>query len=95
MGFPVPYEKWLRQDLKDWVRDLLLDTKTTCRGYFQKCAVERMLSEDIKSGGYSKEIFDLTVLELWHRQFLDKGQPTIQPQASPDSPCYSAAGSAA
>jgi len=95
MGFPVPYERWLRQDLKDWVRDLLLDTKTICRGYFQKSAVERMLSEDIKSGGYSKEIFNLTVLELWHRQFLDKGRLAIQPQSSPDSPCYSAAGSAA
>lgn len=94
-GFPVPYERWLRQDLKDWVRDLLLDAKTAARGYFQKGAVERMLSEDLKSGGYSKEIFDLTVLELWHRQFLDKGQPATRPQAPPESPCYSAAGSAA
>jgi len=47
-------------------------------------AVERMLSEDIASGGYSKEIFDLTVLELWHRQFLDKAQP----QSSPGPSCY-------
>jgi asparagine synthase (glutamine-hydrolysing) len=91
-GFPGPYEKWFRQDLKDWVRDLLLDTKTTARGYFQKSAVERMLSEDSTSGGYSKEIFDLTVLELWHRQFVDKAQPS---QSSPDSPCYSAASTAA
>jgi asparagine synthase (glutamine-hydrolysing) len=90
-GFPVPYERWLRQDLRDWVRDLLLDTKTTARGYFQRNAVERMLSEDIASGGYSKEIFDLTVLELWHRQFLDRAQP----QASSDPRCYSAASTAA
>jgi len=72
-GFPVPYEKWLREDLKDWVHALLLDSKTTARGYFQKRAVERMLSNDISSGGYSKEIFDLAVLELWHREFLEKG----------------------
>ncbi len=89
-GFPVPYERWFRQDLKNWVRDLLLDAKTTARGYFQKSAVERMLSEDVASGGYSKEIFDLTVLELWHRQFLDKAQP----QSSPDPSCYSAASTA-
>jgi asparagine synthase (glutamine-hydrolysing) len=84
IGFPVPYAKWLRRDLGDWVRDLLLDAKTTARGYFQKSAVERMLSEGIASGGYSKEIFDLTVLELWHRQFLDKAQPS---QSTPDSRC--------
>ena len=94
-GFPVPYEKWLRLELKDWVHDLLLDSKTTARGYFQKSAVERMLSDDVRSGGYSKEIFDLTVLELWHREFLEKGKPALQPQCSPEPTCYSAAGTAA
>ena len=93
-GFPVPYEKWLRQDLKDWVHDLLLDSKAIARGYFQKDAVEKMLSEDVSSGGYSREIFDLTVLELWHREFLDKRKPAIEPQ-SPDPACYSAASTAA
>jgi asparagine synthase (glutamine-hydrolysing) len=94
-GFPVPYEKWLRLDLKDWVHDLLLDSKTTARGYFQKSAVEQMLADDIRSGGYSKEIFDLAVLELWHREFLEKGKPALQPQSSPEPPCYFAAGTAA
>jgi len=94
-GFPVPYEKWLREDLQDWVHDLLLDSKATSRGYFRKSEVERMLSQDTSSGGYSKEIFDLTVLELWHREFVDKSKPATQPQASPDSPCYSAASTAA
>jgi asparagine synthase (glutamine-hydrolysing) len=89
-GFPVPYEKWLRQDLKDWVHDLLLDSKTTARGYFKKSAVERMLSDDSSTENYSKEIFDLAVLELWHREFLEKGKPAAQPQPSPESPCYSA-----
>jgi asparagine synthase (glutamine-hydrolysing) len=94
-GFPVPYERWLREDLKDWVRDLLLGSKAIARGYFKKSAVEQLLSEDIRSGGYSKEIFDLTVLELWHREFLEKEAPAIQPQSAPASPCYSAAGTAA
>jgi len=94
-GFPVPYERWLRQDLKDWVRDLLLGSKATARGYFQKSAVEKMLSDDASSGGYSKEIFDLTVLELWHREFLEKEKPALQPQPLPEPPCYSAASTAA
>ena len=94
-GFPVPYEKWLRQDLKDWVHDLLLDSKTTARGYFKKSAVEKMLSEDAKSGGYSKEIFDLTVLELWHREFLEKGSPVSQQPQPARASCYTAAGTAA
>jgi asparagine synthase (glutamine-hydrolysing) len=94
-GFPVPYEKWLRQDLKDWVHDLLLGSKATARGYFQKAAVEKMLSDDASSGGYSKEIFDLTVLELWHREFLEREKPALQPQPLLEPPCYSAASTAA
>ena len=94
-GFPVPYEKWLREDLKDWVHSLLLDSRTTDRGYFQKNAVQQMLSDDMSSGGFSKEIFDLIVLELWHREFLEKRKPAFQPQPSPEPTCYSAAGTAA
>jgi asparagine synthase (glutamine-hydrolysing) len=94
-GFPVPYEKWLRHDLKDWVHGLLLDSKTMARGYFKKSAVEQMLADDRSTEGYSKEIFDLAVLELWHREFLEKGKPATQPQPSPELRCDSAAGTAA
>jgi asparagine synthase (glutamine-hydrolysing) len=94
-GFPVPYEAWLRRDLKNWVHDLLLDSKTVARGYFQKSAVEKMLFDDNTSGGYSKEIFDLVVLELWHREFLETEKPAPQPRHAPDPQCYSAATTAA
>lgn len=69
-GFPVPYGSWLRRELKDWVWALLLDSKTVSRGYFNKNAVENLLKEDSQTGGYSKEIFCLATLELWHRAFL-------------------------
>ena len=35
-GFPIPVESWLRHDLKDFVRDVLLDRKTLERGYFSE-----------------------------------------------------------
>jgi len=74
-GFPVPYEKWLRHDLRDWVHALLLDAKTIGRGYFQKSAVEKLLKDDTEGRDYSKEIFNLAVLELWHREFLQTSRP--------------------
>jgi asparagine synthase (glutamine-hydrolysing) len=94
-GFPVPYAKWLRHDLKDWVHDLLLDSKATSRGYFQRPAVEQLLAADSASGQYSKEIFNLVVLELWHQEFLEKERPALQPHSSPQVSCLSAAGTAA
>ena len=71
-GFPVPYARWLRTDMKDWLRDLLLDGRTLSRGYFRREGVEHLISTDLASGGYSKELFSLAVLELWHRAFLDR-----------------------
>ena len=73
-GFPVPYASWLRTELKGWLDGILLDRRTTERGYFRKEAIEKMLSQDRESGGYSKELFTLAVLEVWHREFID-GKP--------------------
>src|ERR1700733_1522564 len=42
-GFPVPYESWLRTDLRDLIWDVLTDGKTISRGYFRKDAVESLL----------------------------------------------------
>jgi asparagine synthase (glutamine-hydrolysing) len=73
-GFPVPYEFWLRTKMKDQVRDILTDRKTIERGYFRKAAVEKLIDANVGSGSYSKEVFSLVALELWHRMFLD-GEP--------------------
>ena len=69
VGFPVPYESWLRGELKGWARDILLDRRTTNRGYFQRASLERLLSTNESQGKYFKEIFSLITLELWHRGF--------------------------
>ncbi len=76
-GFPVPYEGWLRNSLKDKVRDILTDRKATQRGYFQKATVEKMINANNQHGAYSKEIFSLVALELWHRMFLDSDRATV------------------
>jgi len=73
-GFPVPYELWLRNNFKDQVRDILTDRKTIERGYFKKTAIEKLINANSDSGTYSKEVFSLVALELWHRLFFD-GEP--------------------
>jgi asparagine synthase (glutamine-hydrolysing) len=76
-GFPVPYELWLRNNLRDTVHDILTDRKTIQRGYFQKSTVEKLINANHERGSYSKEIFSLVTLELWHRMFLDGAQVTL------------------
>jgi asparagine synthase (glutamine-hydrolysing) len=72
-GFPVPYEMWLRTDLRPWLQDILLDRETTARGYFKRSAIEGLIVENERSGRYSKELLSLAILETWHRSFLKGG----------------------
>ncbi len=71
-GFPVPYASWLRNELCGWVQDVLLDRATTSRGYFAASAVRGLLAGDDANTAYSREIFSLITLELWHRTFLEQ-----------------------
>lgn len=80
-GFPVPYERWFSGDLQGPLRDLLLDSRTQQRGYFRRKAVARMLDENRRRRAFSKELFLLAALELWHRQFAD-----IQPKTEDNKP---------
>jgi asparagine synthase (glutamine-hydrolysing) len=77
VGFPVPYEGWLRKELRDWVHDVLFDRTTTNRGYFATSAVQKLLTQNEASAGYPKEVFSLLTLELWHRSFLEQAQPAL------------------
>ena len=70
-GFPVPYESWLRNEFRQESHDILTDSKTIQRGYFRKSAIEKLISVNDERGSYSKEIFSLVTLELWHRMFTD------------------------
>jgi asparagine synthase (glutamine-hydrolysing) len=70
VGFPVPDETWLRGELKPWLCELLLDPATLSRGYFNRGCIERLISENVRTGSYPKEVFSLATLELWHRAFL-------------------------
>jgi asparagine synthase (glutamine-hydrolysing) len=77
VGFPVPYDSWMRNELKDWVRDILLDRETISRGYFKRSSVEYLIDQDLKFHNYPKEILSLVSLELWHRSFVNKTQAAV------------------
>lgn len=71
VGFPVPYESWMRNELKDWVRDVLLDRQSLDRGYFNRSCIEGIIDRDNRFHVHPKEILSLVSLELWHRSFID------------------------
>jgi asparagine synthase (glutamine-hydrolysing) len=73
MGFGVPLDHWFRGELKDYVRQVLLDRQTLGRGYFRAEAVTRLVDEHQQGRfDHSARLWALLVLELWHRQWAEK-----------------------
>lgn len=70
-GFPVPYDAWFKGELREPIFDMLRDRRTVERGYFERRAVERLLTDVESQGNCAPEVFSLVTLELWHRQFAD------------------------
>ena len=75
-GFAMPIGEWLVRNLSDYVRDVLLDSRTLNRGYFNKKFMRKMV-ENFLAGktdyacGNEATIICLITLELWHRIFID------------------------
>jgi asparagine synthase (glutamine-hydrolysing) len=69
-GFPVPYDEWMRKEMKDFVYESLLGANATSDLYFCRKTITKLLQTHQETGKYSKEIFCLLVFELWHRQFV-------------------------
>jgi asparagine synthase (glutamine-hydrolysing) len=76
MGFPLPYDAWLRNDLKGFVNDTLRAENASVATYFEKPALRKVLDTFAEKEGkrqqamdYSREVFSLLVLELWHSEF--------------------------
>jgi len=72
MGFGVPMDHWFRGPLAEFTREILLDPRTTGRGWFRP-EVVRELVETHLSGRFdhSYRLWSLLVLELWQRRWID------------------------
>jgi asparagine synthase (glutamine-hydrolysing) len=75
-GFQPPVAEWFRGELREYGREVLLDPVTLNRGYFRSEAVAGLLDEHARGvADHSQGIWTLLVLELWHREFVDRPAP--------------------
>ncbi|MBN1939022.1 MAG: asparagine synthase (glutamine-hydrolyzing) [Candidatus Aminicenantes bacterium] len=68
MGFPVPLHLWVRNGLKNFVRDTLLSKACRERGLFDPAAVEKLIDRE---EAYGRTLWGLLNIELWFRLFID------------------------
>lgn len=90
-GFGVPLARWLREDLREFAYDVLLDPASIDRGYFRRPAVEQLLSRHAEGReDNSSQLWTLLFAELWHREYVDamhdRGATISQPSYQPELP---------
>jgi len=72
-GFGIPLQSWFRGQLTSYARDMLLDSRTISRGYFDGKAVSDILGDhEMRRHDHGHMIFALIVFELWNRTFIDR-----------------------
>jgi asparagine synthase (glutamine-hydrolysing) len=88
MGFGVPLGRWLRTGLRQQLVDILLSARATQRGYFRPAFVEQMVRVQLESDDvYQHRLWDLLMLELWHRAYIDRPLSDLQPAVT-SSPAW-------
>ena len=70
VGFPVPYGRWLRHELREFVHETIHSRHSGLSNYFNRDALARLTDAHLRGEGGSQEVFSLLVLELLHQQFI-------------------------
>lgn len=72
MGFPTPLKIMFKKDLYAYAVETLLSQKAVERNYFKSNEIKRILDEHRKGiRDNHRLIWQLLVLEEWHRRFVD------------------------
>jgi asparagine synthase (glutamine-hydrolysing) len=73
-SFSVPLRAWVRNDLREVIRDVLVDGELTGSGMIRRQALLRLI-QDEQAGreDRAKQIWQLLTLELWYRHVRSMG----------------------
>lgn len=72
MGFGVPIGRWFRNEMKDFVREVLLSERSLSRGIVKPEVVGRYVNEHLNGErDHAFQVWTLLMLELWFQKFID------------------------
>jgi asparagine synthase (glutamine-hydrolysing) len=73
-GFGAPLRRWLRQDLRELMAEVLGPQSLGRRGLFEPAAVQRLMDANHRGEiDASYTLLSLLCIELWCRHFIDGG----------------------
>jgi asparagine synthase (glutamine-hydrolysing) len=70
-GFAIPVGQWFRGPLRELLQDALLAPQARTRDYFDAAQLRRLVNDHLEGRAeHSFKLWDLMMLELWHREFI-------------------------
>jgi asparagine synthase (glutamine-hydrolysing) len=71
IGFDIPLGVWIREELCDFVRDVLAPDRLRGHGYFDADYVQRILKEHMDgSHNHRQLLWPLIIFQFWHDHYL-------------------------
>lgn len=71
MGFGIPRARWLREELRQIVRDVLLDSRCESRGWFEFEQLKKLIIRHDEGIDLDYLIWPMFMLELWAKNWID------------------------
>lgn len=72
-GFSTPVDEWFRDELSITLEDLISETDSFSRLYFNLASLKKIISDHRnKKHNYKHELFMLLSLELWYKNFYKR-----------------------
>ncbi|SDK09129.1 asparagine synthase (glutamine-hydrolyzing) [Sediminibacillus albus] len=74
LGFPVPIRHWLKDELYDWAKTLILESET--EHLLHKSYILNLLEAHCQGkGDYSRKIWTVLMFMLWHQIYIERKHP--------------------
>ena len=69
MGFGIPIYRWLREDLRDWVEDLLDERRLQAEGIFQAEIVPQEWRDHLSGNlNWQYGLWDILMFQAWNEK---------------------------
>jgi len=72
-GFPTPISRWMAQDLKGPITEVLLGSDSEDHGYFDRKTVKTLLDQHVSGReNHERLLFPLLNFDLWYRVYFSQ-----------------------
>jgi asparagine synthase (glutamine-hydrolysing) len=74
IGFDIPLGVWIRNELKDFVLDVLSPENLNKHKFFNISAIEKILKEHLQGAHNHRQLlWPLIIFQFWYNHYMEKG----------------------